>query len=699
MIQGRGKKVGNRKRAFTVFVVFCIFFSLLSTVFVVRPAQAQAARAAIVVEVKGDVSVKRAGGSKSYTVYEDMSLNQGDLISTGGSSSVVLKIADRGDEMTIGENAEVYISDLVNQGSGKTSKFKVWAGSVWTRVKSLVGSEDEFDVETPTATMGVRGTLFLINVDRMTGQTTLAVGSGVVRVTTTAPSASEGSPAAQTSRFVTVYPSQQFSTDTRVSAADPRGRVDTADIGSIVRMASPRVIEAMLHNTLEMQQENEQIRQTLLENLNRGQQKPDEQSILRMKDLEDLAKVAQNFDRFMPNLAQEALAQGKTNPRIIDEANKRIEDPLKRIDLNQWAPLDNQAGMDSELQEVLRQANPQYVKEQEQLRNNQDRLGDLLNKLENDRNALAAANTQLLTDQSRMDLNRYIAGLSPEERKRVEEAVNRNQGSNPASSMPAPAGGGHKGSGRPSGPSTIPDAPIIVSPTGEMVTSAPVVAVKAPMNSLVKILNHGTVIAQANGNGDQEVRISLNPLITEEIAVYDQLMAVTELNGVQSLPVGIAKLTVDGTPAIFLSPVIRQNQSVTANMMMRNFIGTKAFYAVEVHLLYDNRLSYEGNGSVTRNADTVFGAQPHSIEVLKQTRGASSSELVYAATGMQPAGTDGIQFEVRGEHALVSIPLTLAGPDSKAWNVKLTYYKVVDQEGNVVAEFDSSKSPIAVPVN
>ncbi|WP_179232931.1 FecR domain-containing protein [Paenibacillus rigui] len=696
MIKKYRGRAANKISALSAFVASCLVLLVFSAWIGALPAQA-AARAAIVVEVHGDVSVKKAGGSKTYTAYEDMSLNQGDMIYTGESSSLVLKIADHDDNMTIGENAEVSISDLVDQGGGKVSKFKIWAGSAWTKVKSLVGSEDEFEVETPTAVMGVRGTLLYTGVDPVTGETKLVVGSGVVgaRTITSTNAGEEGF--RQTSRYVTVYPSQQLQLDTRNVHSDLKTKVDMVNVDDLVNQASPEVIQAIIQNSLETQQENAQLKQKLLDDLNKGIQKPDPQSILLIKNKDDLNKVGTNFDAFIPQLAKEAVDRKKADLKIIDDSNKKIELPLKKIDLNKLDSLDKQAGLDPEVVKLKEQAEKEqlkYVKELQQVQSNQDKLGLLLKQIENERSKLQEANKQTQADQLKAITDQYLSQLSPEERKRFEEAVKKNNGGDVVTTPVSSGGSGHKGS---SGGSTGsgPSAPALISPSSAVTSNAPALVVKAPVGTVIKVLNNGVVIAQADGNGDQEVHIPLTSLVTEGTTVYDKLTIVTELNGVQSAAVSVPAITVDTTSGIFLTSVDKQNQSVTANLTMKNFKGTKALYAVEVHLMYDNRLSYDGDGSVPTNTSTVFGSQPDSVQILKQIKGASSSELIYAATSSQPAPGN---FEVDGEQPLISIPLHLTSVDTTNLDVKLVSYMVVDQAGNVIVEFDSGNAPVSVPV-
>ncbi len=85
-----------------------IFVPLLA-----EQAYAASSRAAVVEEVEGTAYLKKAGGSNPYRLFKRMTVNDGDTIITEAKSSVVLKAADWQDEITIGENSEVYIADLL----------------------------------------------------------------------------------------------------------------------------------------------------------------------------------------------------------------------------------------------------------------------------------------------------------------------------------------------------------------------------------------------------------------------------------------------------------------------------------------------------------------------------------------------------------------------------------------------------------
>ncbi len=150
---------------------------------------AASSRVAVIKEMKGTVKVKKAGGSKEFTAFAKMSLNEGDIVAVGASSSAILQFANgtsEDDKMTVSSNTTLTFSKLSNK-KGTTTKVSMFNGSAWVDVKSIANKEDEFTLETPTAIMGVRGTHLLVSVDPVSGATRLTVAAGIVTTQSTAP--------------------------------------------------------------------------------------------------------------------------------------------------------------------------------------------------------------------------------------------------------------------------------------------------------------------------------------------------------------------------------------------------------------------------------------------------------------------------------------------------------------------------------
>lgn len=457
-------------------MVFALLVLMMSSV-LARPVQAKSVRAATVVEVKGNVTYTKSGGSKSHRVYVNLNLNQGDFISTGSASSVVLRIVDRGDELTIGSNAEVYIADLLEEGGGKKSKLKTWAGSMWAKVKSLVSSVDEFEVETPTAVMGVRGTQYMTLVDPITGRTTLYVAAGIVEARSILSSGAEGNAFGSAS----VYPAQQIDMDLRAQVEDLRILVYYADPKAIVESASPRVLEAFLTGIPEIQAENERIKSQIQEQFNQGIRQPDDRSSLRYLTQEELVKVMRNFDALVTELVQEAVRENKLDPQMVDAVNARIADPGKRIDLTQQPTVDRTAGLDPVI-EGLKQDNGNSsaspVREERlQMEQAMRKLEPYLSELARQRSRLAEANQKTEDAANQRASEALMSQLTGLERReflenlyKLEEQFNSN--------APAASAG--------NGGSSSDEGPVVQEPT----PAKPVVTVKQhglPVNGSINL--------------------------------------------------------------------------------------------------------------------------------------------------------------------------------------------------------------------
>ncbi|MBD0381098.1 FecR family protein [Paenibacillus sedimenti] len=358
----------TKKSFFSLFVSFCMLFGFLSAI-LVNPAEAKTVRVAVITSLSGEVTVKKGGGSKTYDAYENMSLNQGDTLYTGTDSSVTLNLSNGDADVTLGDNAELNVSDLNTSDGNKKSKLKIWAGSMWVKVKSLAGSNDEFEVETPTAVMGVRGTQFFVGVDPRSGKAKMAVGAGKVSATTVIKDGNNF----QTKNITYLYPTQQISLGSRDEVTDPSLKVEFINLKDIVKDASPSIIQAIIDNKAQIDKENDEFIAKKKKELEEGKAAKDETS-LYLKNLADLDKVKRNFDNLVGNIAKQAVADNKISKsvmeKIIEGANKKIPDPNRYLDLDKVQELDKTAGVDPELekkkQEELKKLEAAMLKKQEE---------------------------------------------------------------------------------------------------------------------------------------------------------------------------------------------------------------------------------------------------------------------------------------------------------------------------------------------
>jgi hypothetical protein len=355
--------------------VLCLVLALsliMSSVAV--PVSAKSARSAKIVELSGTVSIKKAGGSKAYAAYEEMFLNEGDHITTGSDSSVVLQIVDRDDEVTIGPDTELFISSLTNDGGDK-SKFKVWTGSLWFKVKKLVSDEDEFEMETPTAVMGVRGTNGYIEM--MNGRLYSMLASGVLFADYGGANNSDTDSPASHSEYI--YPGLETSS----FLGDGETFLTSLDIDAFVTSAPAPIVQKLLESIALIREENDQF----AEQLAGGTSTNLPNSPLELPDEEQLGRYRQNLENMLANIAKTAADQNKL-PRelvqgIIDDANQK--NPSRPIDINNVKPFDRTVGIDQakrneveakkkQVEEAANKRAEELKKKQEELNNQRDEL-------------------------------------------------------------------------------------------------------------------------------------------------------------------------------------------------------------------------------------------------------------------------------------------------------------------------------------
>ena len=353
------------------------------------PAADRTSRAATLEGIKGTVWINQAGGALSYRAYDGISLHHGDRILTEFNSSALLKTVDRKDEITISENAELYISNLSHASQEKHTSFYLWSGEVGASVTSLVNAKDTFKILTPTAVNDVRGTHLLVSVDPYTGVSRLFVGSGLVQA--------GGNGTGQSPGFV--YPLQQLSFIPESGKNQPSSPYPI-DIGVLVNQASPAVIQAMLKNMQQIHQENEQM----LKDMNMGASGSNPSNLPTGMSPNELNQYQENLRNLMANIAKQARDQQKIDEdrlqEIIDEVNRKSDN---KIDLNNVPPLQltDKQKQQQELQKRLEEERKKQQEEQNKLREQQQKQADLL---------------RILAEKAR---------LEQENKKQLEEAAKR----------------------------------------------------------------------------------------------------------------------------------------------------------------------------------------------------------------------------------------------------------------------------------
>ena len=111
--------------------------------------------------LKGDVTVTRQGASQKAVL--NMRLTQDDVVKTGPDSEVNILFANIG-VSKIKQNSEIIIKSIFETVDGETIIINASKGKIFSALKKLSKDKSSFEIHTPTAVAGVRGTTFLVIV-------------------------------------------------------------------------------------------------------------------------------------------------------------------------------------------------------------------------------------------------------------------------------------------------------------------------------------------------------------------------------------------------------------------------------------------------------------------------------------------------------------------------------------------------------
>lgn len=150
-------------RSFAV-VVLCLFLSLAAT----GPARAakQIKGVAKISAITGDVQVQKGGAGEWKTAAVGGLLQSGDKIKTGSKSSCTIEWS-QGNTMKLKEFTNVAIDKLEKNpaADAETTSLNMASGKVYGKAKKMSGKGSQFEIKTPTAIAGVRGTELGVGVD------------------------------------------------------------------------------------------------------------------------------------------------------------------------------------------------------------------------------------------------------------------------------------------------------------------------------------------------------------------------------------------------------------------------------------------------------------------------------------------------------------------------------------------------------
>ncbi len=155
------------------------------------PFAAKAQVVGSIAALNSDAEVERDGNTSALSLGNEIFMR--DRVRTNGTGRVKISFAD-GSVAIVSSNSDLLIDRHVYDPStaGGSSVLELLKGKVRTIVSDYYSDAGEYEVKTPTATAGVRGTDFIVTYDPLQAVTEVVTASGRVYVKSIAATAAEG---------------------------------------------------------------------------------------------------------------------------------------------------------------------------------------------------------------------------------------------------------------------------------------------------------------------------------------------------------------------------------------------------------------------------------------------------------------------------------------------------------------------------
>lgn len=144
----------------------------------IEPLVSESELASVLVVLNNEVLLKKAGSPNFVAVAETARIQEGDEIQTSDSGRAML-LYPNGSLTTLNEGTHLKIKSL--KANGNSSRIALKAGSIWSRIKVLLGAGEFYEVETPGIITSVRGTEFEVTVKDNLSLITVLSNSVVVK--------------------------------------------------------------------------------------------------------------------------------------------------------------------------------------------------------------------------------------------------------------------------------------------------------------------------------------------------------------------------------------------------------------------------------------------------------------------------------------------------------------------------------------
>ena len=155
------------KRAFSLNTILGLIFGLMLMVPAV--CYAGGSSKASVLDIRGEAMFMKAGASVWDRLESTTILKEGDSIKTSPGSEVLLELTGnfKTAELTVKEGTEFKFDTFRFDEAAKSDNtlLNIGVGSILVKAEKLVG-DSKFQVKTPVSIVGIRGTIFEVNVPK-----------------------------------------------------------------------------------------------------------------------------------------------------------------------------------------------------------------------------------------------------------------------------------------------------------------------------------------------------------------------------------------------------------------------------------------------------------------------------------------------------------------------------------------------------
>lgn len=169
----------RKKKKTILLLAVCVIALLVVTGVVVLGQRKEKYRLIKVDSYEGVVTLHR--DSTEEKIFEGMHLKSGDVLNTAEGSHMLL-LADDDKHLMAEENTGFSIVAVGNKGKGGIT-INLEYGSTLISIDNKLNEGSSFEVNTPNATLSVRGTVFRVSYDTVRMYTIVEILEGTVEIT------------------------------------------------------------------------------------------------------------------------------------------------------------------------------------------------------------------------------------------------------------------------------------------------------------------------------------------------------------------------------------------------------------------------------------------------------------------------------------------------------------------------------------